>query len=314
METEAMIDDLRAASRRLVRELGFMGGDFAGTKLSPSAVHALIEIEREGVAARDLASLLRLEKSSVSRMLRKLVQAGYVAEAIADEDGRAKRLSLTAKGMEQLAEIHAFAREQVSSALSRLEPGQDRVVLDGLSLYAAALAHQQRRERQAPAIEIVSGYQTGLIARITEMHAHYYANYGLGRTFEMLVSGGLADFTARLDNPRNEIWSVRKGPHIYGSIAIDGEDLGDDIAHLRWFIVDDQVRGTGAGRKLLSAALDFVDAHGFKETQLWTFSGLAAARHLYEAHGFVLAEEWIGSQWGKEVTEQRFVRPAKDGA
>ena len=137
-----MIDDLRAASRRLVRELGFMGGDFAGTKLSPSAVHALIEIEREGVAARDLASLLRLEKSSVSRMLRKLVQAGYVAEAIADEDGRAKRLSLTAKGMEQLAEIHAFAREQVSSALSRLEPGQDRVVLDGLSLYAAALAHQ----------------------------------------------------------------------------------------------------------------------------------------------------------------------------
>lgn len=80
------------------------------------------------------------------------------------------------------------------------------------------------------------------------------------------------------------------------------------VAHLRWFIVDDSIRGSGVGRQLLSSPMDFVDRHAFAETRLWTFDGLDAARHLYEQHGFVMEEEWLGAQWGNEVFEQRFVR------
>lgn len=57
--------------------------------------------------------------------------------------------------------------------------------------------------------------------------------------------------------------------------------------------------------------LQFVDAKGFEETQLWTFNGLHAARHLYESHGFKLAEENLGNQWGSEILEQRFCRAPK---
>ena len=99
-----------------------------------------------------------------------------------------------------------------------------------------------------------------------------------------------------------------RGQEIIGSVAIDGEDLGADIAHLRWFIVDDGVRGSGVGRRLLETALAFVDEKGFAETHLWTFNGLLAARHLYETPGFKCVEEHPGSQWGSEVLEQRFVR------
>jgi GNAT superfamily N-acetyltransferase len=96
---------------------------------------------------------------------------------------------------------------------------------------------------------------------------------------------------------------------IVGSIAIDGEDLGANVAHLRWFIMDDRARGTGVGRTLLSTALAFADANGFAETPLWTFEGLSAARHLYESQGFACVEEHPGNQWGSEVLEQRFIRP-----
>lgn len=302
------IDAIRTASRQLVRELGFMGGDLAGTDLSPSAVHALLEIEAGGVTARDLGIRLRLEKSSVSRMLRKLVDAGDVAE-MAGEDGRVKVLSLTSKGAQRVVAIHAFARAQVSDALGRLEPAQEPVVLDGLNLYATALAARAEGSAREPAVEIVEGYQTGLIARITQMHAlHYACSSGFGQGFESVVAGGLAEFCNRLGNPGNAIWAAMQGQTIVGSVAIDGEDMGGNIAHLRWFIVDDRVRGTGGGRKLLSAALRFVDEQGFKETQLWTFKGLDAARHLYEGHGFVLEEERPGTQWGSKVLEQRFVR------
>jgi DNA-binding MarR family transcriptional regulator/GNAT superfamily N-acetyltransferase len=303
-----LIDHIRATSRHLVRELGFMGGDFAGTDLPPSAVHALIEIEKGDMTARDLAAILRLEKSSVSRMLRKLVEAGDVREAAGEEDTRTKRLSLTPAGQQRVASIHAFARAQVSSALARLHQGQHETVLEGMRLYANALLPRDQKPQSSP-VEIVTGYRPGIIARITEIHALYYARTSdFGQAFESRVAGGLAEFSGRLENPQNRIWAAMLDGQVRGSVAIDGEDLGEGIAHLRWFITDDTLRGTGAGKKLLDAAMDFVDASGFTETHLWTFAGLNAARHLYETRGFALVEEYTGSQWGREVLEQRFVR------
>lgn len=305
----SVIEDIRALSRRLVRAWGFMGGEFAGTNLSPSAVHALIEIERGGVTARDLGAILQLEKSSVSRMLRKLVASGDVAEAAGEMDGRVKLLSLTAFGRARVAAIHDYARRQVSDALERLGEDEGRAVLDGLRLYSRALEGQGE---ERPKVAIVAGYRPGLIARITEMHARYYSReHGLGRRFECLVAGGLADFCGRLDSPCNAVWSAQVADVIVGSLAIDGEDMGPDIAHLRWFIVDDDARGSGAGKKLLDTALAFADAHGFHETHLSTFAGLDAARHLYESRGFVLVEEHVGRHWGRELKEQSFVRRPK---
>ena len=300
------IGAIRTASRDLVRHLGFMGGKFAGTNLPPSAVHALIEIESGGVTARDLTERLHLEKSSISRMLRKLVETGEVIEQ-PDEDGRVKFLALTEAGQQRARTIHAFAHAQVSEALDRLKPGQAHKISEGLALYSAALA--ARALPQTPQVAVIPGYQTGLIARITQMHALYYARTaGFGQRFEAGVAGGLAEFCTRLPRPGNAIWAAVYEEEIVGSIAIDGEDLGEDIAHLRWFILDDHVWGTGTGRRLLSAALDFVNEKGFAEVHLWTFSGLNAARYLYEGHGFKLEEERSGTQWGKEVLEQRFVR------
>lgn len=161
-------------------------------------------------------------------------------------------------------------------------------------------------------IQISTGYRAGLIGRITEMHMSYYApNSGFGQRFESVVAGGLASFCDRLHHPDNQIWLAIQEHQIVGSIAIDGEDLGNNTAHLRWFIMGEKVRGTGVGRQLLTQAIEFVDVHNFKETQLWTFNGLCAARHLYEANGFKLTSECMGDQWGTEVLEQQFARPQK---
>ncbi|WP_342212198.1 hypothetical protein [Roseitalea porphyridii] len=51
----ATIAHIRDASRRLVRELGFMQATLAGTDLSPSAVHAIIEIGLGAVSARAIS-------------------------------------------------------------------------------------------------------------------------------------------------------------------------------------------------------------------------------------------------------------------
>ncbi|NBB49007.1 GNAT family N-acetyltransferase [Rhizobium sp. CRIBSB] len=302
------VDEIRSASRMLVRKLGFMGKTLAQTELSPSAVHALIEIgAAPGIPAQALCGLLNLDKSSVSRMLRQLALSGDVEERSDSWDKRVKRLHLTVVGEARLAQIHRFAEQQVTQAMGRLTPREQATTLDGLRLYAGALSPPS--EHASPGIAIAAGYRPGLIGRITDMHArHYSRSSGFGQNFESLVASGLAEFAGRLDRPCNAIWYALRDGEIVGSVAIDGEDLGGGFAHLRWFIVEDGLQGAGVGRRLLAAAMAFVDELAFPETHLWTFAGLNAARHLYEAQGFACVEERQGSQWGSEVLEQRFVR------
>lgn len=312
--SDPLVEPIRDASRRLVRELGFMRDTLAGTGLPPSAVHALIEIGRHGaLPSTNLCEALQLDKSSVSRMVRKLVQAGEVVMSATARDRRSRPLMLTRKGRATLAAIHRLARRQVVAALQHLPPEGRQAVSIGIEAYASALAASRtgRPLHRPNAVAIEHGWRPGLIGRAVEMHARYYARTSkFGSFFEAKVASGLAEFSGRLDNPRNGLWAALHAGTVVGTIAIDGEDLGQDSAHLRWFIVEDGLRGTGIGRRLLQAALTFCDGHDFRDTQLWTFSGLDAARRLYEAGGFTLAEEYPGRQWGEDVVEQRFVRPA----
>lgn len=157
---------------------------------------------------------------------------------------------------------------------------------------------------------INEGYLPGCIGRITQLHAQYYtAASGFGVAFEARVASDLANFCRAYQAGRDGLWLVRQDGQIEGSIAIDGTHAADAGAHLRWFITSDALRGQGIGRSLLAQALAFADGCGYRITVLSTFAGLDAARHLYEDHGFRLAEEGMGSQWGRTVLEQRFVRP-----
>jgi GNAT superfamily N-acetyltransferase len=158
-------------------------------------------------------------------------------------------------------------------------------------------------------IRIVPGRVAGLKEAIVKLHMdHYGPVSGFDNAFETVVGEGLKGFFPRLDSSVNQIWFLHNDKEILGSIAIDGEDLGANIAHLRWFIVGKSARGGGWGQKLLEAALLFCDQQNFREVHLWTFEGLDAARALYEKFDFSLIEQREGDQWGTVVTEQKFVR------
>ncbi len=311
---DPLIDELRLQSRRLVRAWGFMGSRLAGTELSPSGVHAVLEIGTRPVThARDLAELLRLEKSTISRLVAGLVKSGLIDEVAAQSDGRAKQLKLTESGERLFRQITKFARRQVRAAVSPLTPAQVRRVREGLTTYADSLWACSSKGQSDPLseeIQIVPGYQPGLLGRIAELHgAFYHQHSGFGRSFEAKVAAEYAAFLERLDKTRNQTWAAKLGGEILGGVTVDGEDLGGNTAHLRWFIVDEVWHGLKVGNRLMDAAMAFVDQNQFSQTVLWTFKGLDPARRLYEKHGFQLAEERLGKQWHHEVMEQRFVRP-----
>lgn len=306
------IKNVREASRLMVRELGFMNQTLAATDYPPSAVHTLLEVETYGaISAAQLVQILGLEKSSVSRMLAKLVKAGELEEKPSAEDARTKLLNLTEKGRKTVQTINAYADDRVIAALKKLDSFTQRTTSQGLSSYAYALKNSRENTdvNVRNSVKIATGYYPGMIGRITEMHGGYYAReHNFGIIFESKVAAGLADFSVRLDKPCNQIWLAMVNDRIVGSVAIDGEDLGNNDAHLRWFILDDGCRGSGLGRKLIAEAMAFCVEQRFSSVQLWTFNKLTAARRLYESFGFKLSKEWEGDQWGSTITEQQFIR------
>lgn len=145
-------------------------------------------------------------------------------------------------------------------------------------------------------------------ARLVEMHAAYYRrDWGFGDYFRDKVAADLGEFVGALPQADCGLWFARRDAATIGSIAIDGRAAPKCGAHLRWFILGDAARGTGAGARLIDTALDFCRARNFESVYLWTFAGLDAARSLYERRGFRLAEEVDAETWGVRVREQRFV-------
>ncbi|MDH5328906.1 MAG: GNAT family N-acetyltransferase [Aquincola sp.] len=147
------------------------------------------------------------------------------------------------------------------------------------------------------------------------MHAAYYSTReGFGVFFEAKVAREFAAFCEGFDASRDGMWFVVAAGRAEGSVIIDGSHAQRDGAHLRWFITSDAIRGHGFGERLLAEALAFADSCAYTRTYLWTFEGLLAARHLYEKHGFKLQTTAEGSQWGRTVNEQLFVRGEAGGA
>ncbi|HQR21265.1 MAG TPA: GNAT family N-acetyltransferase [Burkholderiaceae bacterium] len=147
----------------------------------------------------------------------------------------------------------------------------------------------------------------GAMAASAALQTQYYArDHGFGVVFEAGRLADIAEFVGRFDATRDGVWVAVDRGQVLGTIIIDGASTGDaQAAQLRWFIVADALRGSGMGRRMMSAAMEFAAAR-YARVVLGTFSALHAARHLYEEFGFRRTLERPTTQWGPEVLEQHW--------
>jgi len=102
------------------------------------------------------------------------------------------------------------------------------------------------------------GLYSRAIGRVAELNGRYYhENWGFGLFFEAMVATDLSDFLKRYDPLRDGFWTASSRGRVEGHITIDGVNSETKGAHLRYFIVSDELRGTGIGRELITRAVAF---------------------------------------------------------
>ncbi len=283
---------LRQASRLAFRELGLLNPTVASSGCSPSECHTLIEIGRTGhLTAGELSQRLALDKSTVSRVIGRLVTRGLVAAQDNPGDQRLKPLRLTPGGQEQLVLIDHESNAQVEAALMLLAPRERRTVLEGMELYAKALA-RSRRQREL-SIRPIEPQDTPAMARIIRDVMGEFGAVGEGYSIN---DPEVDDMAAAYSGEQAAYWVITNGAKVMGGAGVGPLDgAAADTCELRKMYLLPELRGLGMGRRLLELCLRTAEEMGYRRCYLETLGHMAQAQALYEANGFVAAEAPLGN-------------------
>jgi DNA-binding MarR family transcriptional regulator len=126
----------------LIRALGLHKPDRTpcGMPISVGEAQAMLEVSRRsGISQTELAERLRLEKSTVSRLVKILEQRGWLDRDRDKSDSRVICLRLTTAGCDMVRRLEASRRARFSRIFAALPIDKRQTVLESLSLLSEVL-------------------------------------------------------------------------------------------------------------------------------------------------------------------------------
>ena len=142
---------LRTRVQQFARAFGFLGDSHTpcGLPLNTSHAHALMILfgAADGLHQAALGRELGIDKSNASRLVRQLARRGHVVVTPTEDDGRLKRVRLTAKGARLAAAVDAASRRRFAELLAAIARSRRRIVLLGLEQLTRALERSRSPSR-----------------------------------------------------------------------------------------------------------------------------------------------------------------------
>ncbi len=290
--SEEHVAACREASRQLVRELGFLQDWYEPARLTHGQCHIMIELTQRGLLGiSELAELLQLDKSVVSRAVKQLRERDLIAVTEHATDRRQKPLCLTDSGQALVAGIHASAGSQVAAALDLLRPEQVSTVVAGLSLYTQAL----RRLRSCRGLQVrpITGADNPGVARLIRVVMPEFGADGPGFAIH---DPEVEDMAGSYTGPGSGYLVVERDGQVLGGAGFGPLAGGpSDTCELRKMYFLPEIRGLGLGQQLLREVLGKAREAGYARCYLETLGSMARARRLYQAFGFQRLPGPLGS-------------------
>jgi DNA-binding MarR family transcriptional regulator/GNAT superfamily N-acetyltransferase len=297
---ERRVEDVRRFNRFYTRKIGVLDEGHLESPFSLTEVRVLYELAgRDKPSAFEIGRDLGLDAGYLSRMLRGFEGRGLIAREPSRDDGRQQLLTLTDKGKKTFDPLDDRARERVRGMLRDLPAGgQDRLV-GAMRTVECLLGGEPGRG--APVR--LRTHRPGDMGWVIFRHGVLYdEEYGWGERFEALVAEIVAKFMKSYDPECERCWVAEQGGERVGTIFLVKETK--QVAKLRLLLVEPSARGLGIGRKLVAECIRFARGRGYRTMTLWTNNVLHAARHIYEAAGFLLVKEEPHRLFGEGLTGQ----------
>jgi DNA-binding MarR family transcriptional regulator len=134
-------DSLRELLRILVRNLGLLEkSDASCCGVTIAQCHAIVEIGRAGqISLIELADLLGLDKSTMSRTINNLVESNLAIRDIDSDNRRYISIQLTEKGHEVFTSIENSMHDYYSNIFASIPESKRQQVLESLQLLTQSI-------------------------------------------------------------------------------------------------------------------------------------------------------------------------------
>lgn len=130
----------RERTRELERHLSNMNQtDCCQCGVNEGQCFLVVEIGRApGIRVKQLAEVLQMDKSAISRSVEELVQKGYVLREISKEDRRCVSLTLTEEGQKRFQKIEEDMDASFARVFACIPKEKQALVLEALEEYNKA--------------------------------------------------------------------------------------------------------------------------------------------------------------------------------
>ena len=105
----------------------------------------VVEIGRQpGICVKDLAEILKMDKSAISRGIEELVVKDFVSRVPSEKDRRCVVLTLTAEGKKRFKKIESDMNARFKVIFENIDKDKREQVLEALRIYNEAFASMGR--------------------------------------------------------------------------------------------------------------------------------------------------------------------------
>ena len=271
---ENQIEQVRSFNRAVTRRIGALGDDYLGRGRPFGESRVLFEIGREGADIRDLRARLSLDSGYLSRLLRALEAQGLATSQRAADDGRARRVTLTRKGVREVDALDRRSQDFATSLLASLGVAQrERMV--------AAMAEVERCMRaSAVVIEVEDPASVDARACVEAYFRELDARFESG--FDPM-RGGSPD-VAEYAPPAGLFLVARLDGRAVGcgALRVTARGLGE----IKRMWVASSARGLGIAQRMIESLERHAARIGLNRLRLDTNRALHEARALYLRNGY----------------------------
>ncbi|HEX3891705.1 MAG TPA: helix-turn-helix domain-containing GNAT family N-acetyltransferase [Terracidiphilus sp.] len=301
-EINRAVHDFRGFNRFYTRFLGLLDEELIKSGFSLAEARVLFELAtRSESGATEIANDLSLDPGYLSRILRKLEEAGLLDRSPSLTDARFALLRLTRKGKNVFAELNRRSSAQAKEILDKLTPSHRSLLIRSMNEVKGVLAQDHA---DATAF-VLRPHRPGDMGWVVQRQTLLYVGeYGWNGDYESLASRIVADFIDRFDPVRERCWIAERLGEPLGCIFLVRHPEREGVAKLRLLHVEHAARGMGLGKALVAECLQFARVAGYKTVTLWTQSILHAAHKIYQEAGFRLVLEEPHHSFGKDLIGQ----------
>ena len=300
MKKNDVITEIRGFNRFYTNILGLLDQHIIDSGYSLTEARIIFEIGKtDTCTANQLCSILDIDRSYMSKIINKFEKQQLVNRTICSTDNRNIEIHMTDKGKAVLHELEKNANRQIEELILKLNNAEWEELINGIRVVKKYFSRATKSIKIRPYREDDIPYVIDRQLSLYEAERNFTTDI-----WKKYLTQGVLALVERFDSEKDCIFILECNGSPAGRVAIT--HTKDNMAQLRYFFLEPELRGLGVGTDLLNKALSFCREKKYSHVFLWTVSAQEAARILYKKAGFEITETSENESWGIPVLEEKW--------